>query len=610
MKFGSAFSDSVTGGGTADKRLFRGVSPSWWSGSGRFLLFTSFLVLVLFALLWRLFDLTVVQGHTYRALADGNRTRVLIRHAARGLLLDRTGKPLVANIPSYRLIRPCESGSQEKECTTRISQKEGDQLLRDGLALGNFLEVDYERTYLHPEATAHVVGYINELSEEELHDDYFSLRGYGPGDRVGRVGAEEVFEERLRGRNGKELVEVDAAGKILRVLGSEAPVSGENITLSLDIGLSERARQAFPQNQKGAIVVSKPETGEILALFSSPSYDPSRFAKGMTAVEYDALVNNPDKPMFDRAIGGVYPPGSTFKIVTALAGLEDGIIKKDTVVEDVGVITIGQFTFPNWYFKQYGKTDGIVDIVKAFQRSNDIFFYKAGEWIGITKLSAWGRKVGIGKPLGIELSGEASGLMPDPAWKETAFRTPEDLEARSNEWYLGDTYHVAIGQGYLLTTPLQVNAWTSVVANGGMLCRPTIKKVTTGRGQGAACTDLHIHKETIDLVTRGMQEACAPGGTGWPLFDFSLPASASAERTFVPVSCKTGTAEFGDPENKTHAWFTTFAPIPERFGDSTGQKRISGEPEIAVTVLLEGAGEGSDKAAPVAKELLAQWFSR
>lgn len=613
MKFGSAFSDNVTGGGTKEKRLFQTKAASWWSGSGRFLLFTSVLFVSLFALLWRLFDLTIVQGHQYRILADGNRTRELVRHAPRGLLLDRTGKPLVENIPEYRLIKPCEGEGSTNECTTRISQEEGDRLMREGLPVGSFLEVDYKRVYLYPEATAHVVGYINELTEEELHDEYYQLRGYRSGDKIGRVGAEEVFEERLRGRNGRELVEVDASGKILRVLGSDAAVAGENIMLSLDAGLSIAAQQAFPEGQKGAVVVSKPATGELLALYSSPSYNPNLFTTGMTSSQYTSLVTNPDQPMFNRSIGGVYPPGSTFKIVTSLAALEERAIDKDTTVEDTGEIVIGPYKFPNWFFLQYGKTDGIVTVVKALQRSNDIFFYKAGEWLGITKLASWAHKVGIGKPLGIELSGEASGLMPDAEWKNKQFQTPEDLEMRNNEWYLGDTYHVAIGQGYLLTTPLQVNTWTDVIANGGNLCTPTIKKVTDNRFQGAQCKTLHIQKDTISTITSGMRDACSSGGTGWPLFDFHVTASGSATPTFIPVACKTGTAEFGETTTKPHAWFTVFAPIPDTYTkDQTdaGKQVISGDPELAISVLVEGAGEGSDQASPVAKKILEAWFLR
>jgi len=529
---------------------------------------------------------------------------------------------LVENIPAYRLIKPCEGTKSGDACTTRLLAEEGDALAKTGLPMGQFLEVDYQRRYLYPDATAHVVGYINELSEEELKEEYFQLRGYMTGDRIGRVGAEDVFEERLRGRNGKQLVEVDSSGKIIRVLGQDPAVPGETIQLSLDAKLSEVAARAFPAGQKGAVIVSKPSTGEILALYSSPSYSPNLFTQGMSQLEYTNLINNPDQPMFNRAIGGVYPPGSTFKIVTSLAGLEEGAIKNDTTVEDTGVITIGPYKFPNWFFLEYGKTDGIVNVVRAIARSNDIFFYKAGEWLGISKLASWAQKIGIGKPLGIELSGEAGGLMPDPGWKEKQFQTPADLEARNNLWYLGDTYHVAIGQGYLLTTPLQVNTWTNIIANNGRLCKPTITKITNKKSQTANCKDLDIKKETITTIREGMLEACSTGGTGWVFFNFAInkPDTTGAVKSVqIPVGCKTGTAEFGDTTAKPHAWFTVFAPLPpETFTKdgtastsslSSGQG-ITGDPEISVTVLVEGAGQGSDQAAPVAKKILEEWFSR
>jgi penicillin-binding protein 2 len=206
---------------------------------------------------------------------------------------------------------------------------------------------------------------------------------------VGRTGAEAVYEDRLRGRDGKELVEVDAHGSIMRTLGRDREKAGQDIMLSVDIALQAKVAENFPKDQKGAVVVSKPSTGELLALYSSPSFDLNMFSSGLSQQSYNDLVANLDQPLFDRAIGGVYPPGSTFKLVTSLAALEEGVVKKDTTVDDVGVLKIGPFSFPNWYFLQYGKTEGLVDIVKALGRSNDIFFYKTGEWVGITKLALW-----------------------------------------------------------------------------------------------------------------------------------------------------------------------------------------------------------------------------
>lgn len=626
VKLGSAFSDNVVVDGR--RRSHAKEDPPWWAGAGRALMFATILCIGFFVLVWRLFDLTVINGREYRKLSDNNRTRALVRHAPRGLLLDRTGKPLVSNIPQYRLLKPCEQGGAA-ECVSYLDQQEGDRLVKQGdLPAGEYVEVDYQRRYLYGDALAHVVGYIGELSADELSSDYYKTRNYGLGDRVGRMGAEEVYNERLRGRDGKEYVEIDSSGKIIRTLGRVDELAGEDISLSLDAGLSKAARDAFPIGEKGAVVVSKPSTGEILAMYSSPGFSPDAFITGMSQSEYDALVNNPDLPMFNRAIGGVYPPGSTFKILTSMAGIEEGMISADTTVEDNGTITIGPFSFPNWYFLQYGKTEGTVDVTKALQRSNDIFFYKAGEWIGITKLAEWAKKVGIGKPLGIELSGETGGLMPDPAWKKMRFDSEADKLARNDEWYLGDTYHISIGQGYLLTTPLAVNAWTNIIANGGKKCRPTIGKIERLASLRDNCHDMGLREETLDLITRGMEKACATGGTGWPLFNFtvhkSIPgqptdtpvASGSANASMavhIPIGCKTGTAEFGHPKNHTHAWFTSFAPLPPKYiPDEVKQTEqyIDGSPEISVTVLVEGAGEGSNVAAPIAKKIYEEWFSR
>ncbi len=625
MKLGKAFSDSVI----VERKLHMKTEPegeSWWLGMGRILLFLTLLCVGFFILIWRLFDLSLVQGHYYRNLADGNRTRELVRHAPRGILRDRTGKELVRNIPYYRLLKPCSSASLD-DCVTALSREEGDALATKGLPAGTFLEVDYKREYVYPTQLSHVIGYTGEISETELKDEYYKLRYYSRGDRLGRTGAEAVFEEKLRGRDGKELVEVDAAGKILRILGRDKEIPGQDVYLSIDANLQEVAAASFPKDEKGAIVVSRPGTGEILALYSSPTYDINAFSFGLTSDDYTQLLHDVDRPMFDRAIGGVYPPGSTFKLVTSLAALEEGAVSASTLVEDVGVLKIGPFSFPNWYFNQYGKTDGQVDITKALERSNDIYFYKAGEWLGITKLAAWSRKVGIGKPLGIELGGEASGLMPDPAWKKQQFASAFDREMRNDEWYVGDTYHVSIGQGYLLTTPLQVNVWTNIIANRGAVCIPTIQKASSEKKQQSQCKEIVVKKaDTIDLITTGMRKACEPGGTGWPLFNFGIkkagtepvpPASGSASLTPVPVACKTGTAEFGDPKNHTHAWFTVFAPLPSetqqngtKLSTMESQRSISGDPEISITVLVEEAGEGSTVAAPVAKKILEAWFTR
>lgn len=627
MKLGSAFPDNLI---IEKRKSFKASvddGDAWWLGSGRALLFATVFCISIFILTLRLFQLTIIRGHELRALADGNRTRELVRHAPRGMIYDRTGKIISQNVAHFRLLTPCTSSSSNG-CRQTISKAEGEQLKVEGLPPGSFLEVDYTRVYPYPFSLAHILGYTGEINDREMSDEYYKLHKYRVGDRIGRQGAESLFEEKLRGRDGRELVEVDASGRILRTLGQVAEIPGENVTLTLDADLSQVARDAFPPGMKGAVIVTKPTTGEILVAYSAPSFSLTDFASGLSSTAYSALVENPAQPLFNRVIGGVYPPGSTFKIVTSIAALEEGAITKDTKVEDIGVIKIGPFSFPNWYFLQYGKTEGLVDLVKALGRSNDIYFYKAGEWVGISSLAAWAGKIGIGRASGLPLGGEAIGLFPDPAWKKSHFTSAADREDRNDEWYLGDTYHVAIGQGYLLATPLQVNRWTNVIASGGKLCKPTLEKVLSSKSLVQSCDDLGIKKTNIDLIIRGMVAACATGGTGWPFFNFTVDKFVQSDQLVqldkqsqkiqIPIACKTGTAEYGDPKNRTHAWFTAFGPVPNDYtklasqGQAlrSGENVISGEPEISVTVLVEAGGEGSYVAAPIAKEIFQAWFSR
>jgi penicillin-binding protein 2 len=620
MKLGNTFSDNLIIQSKISSKIRPLPHKRWWQGAGRALLLTVLFWVGIFILVVRLFSLTIIDGYRFRALADENRTRELVRHAPRGILYDRTGKPLVENIPRFRLLSPCES-KPEDLCITKITQAEGEKMQAQGLPPKHFLEIEYLRKYLYPEATAHVVGYTGELNAQELEDEYYQLRKYQRGDQLGRTGAETVFEERLRGRNGRELIEVDATGRILRVLGRDTELSGEDITLSIDAELSQIVADSFPKNKRGAVIVSKPETGEVLAMYSQPTFSLNKFSLGMSQDEYSALITNADRPLFNRAIGGVYPPASTYKIVVSWAALEEGVIEKNTKIEDTGVITIGLFKFHNWYFTQYGKTDGMVDVVRALAHSNDIFYYKVGEMMGITKLREWSRKLGIGTRLGIQLPGEAEGLLPGPDWKNNQFVSKDDIQFKRNEWYVGDTYHMSIGQGYLLTTPLQVNAWTDAIANGGFFCNPTILKIH-GKHDPRTCRHVPLQEETKKLLYQGMVEACEEGGTGWPLFNYQVKVekeiqtasgSSSIQTTKrIPVACKTGTAEFGHPQNKTHAWFTVLAPVPTDYAgvQQSDTTVVTGESEIAITVLIEEGGEGSTDAAPVAKKILDYWFSR
>ncbi len=610
MKLGASFGDSVEKSWGRKHIHTQDTEDAWWNGYGRILIFSVILVISLFILLARLFHLTVVNGHTYRVLADSNRIRELTRHAPRGVLKDRTGTPLVENIPRFRLLKPCPKDEQAviKGCVESITQEAGEKMMKVGIPAGSFLETDYERRYEAGSALAHVLGYTGEISQSELTDESFVLRGYTAGDRIGRMGTELVFEDMLKGSDGRELVEVDAQGSIERILGRDREIPGDDITLSVDLAVSKAVRDAFPSGFSGAVVVSKPETGEILSIYSAPSFDPNDIERGLAQHEYAYLFESPDKPVFNRAISGTYPPGSTYKIVTAYAGLTSGMLTPQWSVEDTGIIHAGTFSFSNWYFTQYGRVDGSVNLVKAIRRSNDIYFYKAGEKIGIDILAEKSRQMGLGMKTGIELPGEVAGLMPDRAWKNGRFSSQSDIEKRNNIWYDGDTYHLAIGQGYLLTTPLQVNRFTNAIATGS-LCIPTIEKVGNG-SHTADCIKLPADGDVYTPIRKGMVEACSDGGTGYPLFDFSVKRP-DGSMVRIPVACKTGTAETGDSEESTHAWFTAYAPVEDAFTSGESQKDVfTGTPEISVTVLVEKGGEGSRDAAPIAKKILEVWFSR
>lgn len=558
-----------------------------------------FLFAVLSILLIRLFDLQLLKGSYYRFLSDSNRTRTSIIHSPRGIIFDRNGTSLVFNTAGFR--------KTVGEKTKVLTREQALPLLASG---EKNLEIDSLRQYPYKGSFAHVLGYIGQISKEELTKNIFENRR--GGDLIGKMGLEREYEEKLAGIDGKELSEVDALGNTVRTLGKVDPHPGEDIKTNLDARLQLAAFEAFTDIKKGAIIVSTPK-GEILALISKPSFDQNLFTMGehylpASGSAYgnvsELLLDDRNQPLLNRAIAGTYPPGSTFKLITASAGLEEKIIDENFQIEDTGVIAIGPFSFSNWYFTQYGKKDGFLNVVSAIKRSNDIFFYKLAELVGVEKLSAMAKKFGLGSRLGIDSEGEAKGVVPTPSWKEEAIGEP---------WFLGDTYHYGIGQGYLLATPLQVNSWTQVVANGGMLYQPQLLKnsIPIKSGQNSK----FLSKRTIDLIREGMVESCSPGGVAWPLFEFKVKSSKLkvdgknfsevAEATIsaqfknyreISVACKTGTAQHGGKEDMPHAWITLFAPAYD--------------PQIVVTVLAESSGEGSNIAAPIAKKILEEWFGR
>lgn len=551
-------------------------------------LFVSFLIV-------KLISLQLIEGERYRFLSDSNRIRTVVIHAPRGIILDRSKNPLVFNIPGFREVKDGK--------VKLLSQNDALNLL----ALGKNLDFDSFRKYPYGDIFAHILGYIGQISQDELRQDRFS--SYSGGDLIGKMGLEQYYESTLRGVDGKQLVEVDSKGKAVRTLGQTDPIPGENITTTLDLNLQQAVFSAMSGVKKGAAIVSTPK-GEVLSLVSKPSFDPNLFTlpssllatKSAKAELNSVLYDAQGKPLLDRAISGTYPPGSTFKLIVATSGLENNIIDENWQVEDTGIINIGVFSFSNWYFTGYGRTEGMVNVVKGIKRSNDIFFYKLAEKVGVDTISKTAQKFGLGSPLGIDLEGEEGGLVPTTSWKEATLNDP---------WFLGDTYHYGIGQGYLSVTPLQVNGWTQAIANGGILYQPHL----LGDKSPKVLSQNLLNEKNFSLIREGMIESCSTGGVAWPLFEFrvkneklkidgknflSVPEATSSSQfkdyRKVTLACKTGTAQHGGPTTEPDAWITLFAPAYN--------------PQIVVTVLSEDSGEGSNVAGPIAKKILDYWFSR
>lgn len=529
-------------------------------------LFYGLLLITFLLLAGRLVELQLIFGARNREVAEGNRIRKVKLSAPRGLIYDRKDKELVRNVPIYRKKVPdSKCLAPAGPCYEVISRDEALKIEAKGELAADYLRMDVGRSYVYGPALAHILGYLGELNEGEVKEGKGSL-----GDLTGRTGVEEEYNQQLRGTDGGELFEVNAAGEVIREIGKTQPIPGQNLNLAVDAELSQVAFEAL-QGRTGAVVATEVKTGQILVMVSSPSFNPENISPETLIGEH--------RPMFNRALSGVYPPGSVFKIITAAAGLEEGKISKATLFNDTGVIKVGDYAYKNWYFTQYGKTEGEINLVRAIKRSTDTFFYKVGEWVGPDKLAQWAKTFGLGKTTGIDLSGESVGLVPDPDWKQ---------KTTGERWFLGNTYHLAIGQADLLTTPLQINMMTNVIANDGRLCRPQIlnSKSVQDESEILNCQDLKLKPETISLIKEGMTGACSTGGTAFPFFDFE-----------PRVACKTGTAEYGpiiDGRRKTHAWFTAFAPVDD--------------PQIVVTAIVEGGGEGSYVAAPIVKKVMEEWF--
>lgn len=577
-------------------------------------LFTGLIIL----LGWQLVNLQITQRQLFQGLAKGNRIETRRLAPPRGAIIDRFGQPLVKNIPNYQLnLYPAQlpNDREDRESIYQvISQVTGlkpadivasvDKLGRrslEPLTLKTNLERDTAllwqvklnfisglvveeqpiRSYATEAGLSHLLGYVGKVTEKEFQQrpslDLTNL--------IGKAGLELIYDRYLQGIPGRIEMEVDSKGHIQRQVASEAALPGQTLELYLDKELQQVMTKALREGAqragraKASAIALDPQTGGVLGLVSLPDYDNNAFVLSDKQKERQAIFDNKDQPLFNRAISGLYPPGSTSKPIWASAALQEGIITDKTDLQTPAEIRIGQFVFPDWKFH------GHATVRQAIAESNNIFFYAlAGGYdkikgLGPVKMKDYAKKFGWGQLTGIDLPAESQGLLPDPDWKKRIL---------SESWYVGDTYNMGIGQGYLTLTPIQLVNSITAIANGGMLYQPktvkTIKDLNDKIIEAPKPTI--IHKDIIDsshlqVVREGMRQTVTDGSAR-PLNDIPMP-----------IAGKTGTAQFSEPE-KTHAWFVGFAPYDH--------------PSIALVVMVEGGGESFRVAVPIAKEILS-WYN-
>lgn len=566
--------------------------------SFRLVLFLTILACITFLLALRLVDLQLFRGNYYKQLAENNRFYTLPVKAQRGIIFDRYHQPLVKNLSHYNLV--ADSSSLFSKSST-ISRDEA--LFR--IATGSGLVIkESVREYLYP-VLSPLLGYIGEVTAEELT----SRSDLKPHSKIGKLGLEKYFDQLLHGVDGKEIYEISANSKKQRLMSLVPAKDGTNLVSSLDPELAKAAYDALG-DQRGAVIVGNPTNGEILAMVTKPDFNANLFIANETDPGYESsrreelakLFADPNQPFFNRAIAGAYPPGSVFKLVTAFAGLENHQIDSSTQILDEGVLKIDDFEFKSWYYWNFGRTEGYLDLVKAIARSNDIYFYKVAEWVGADQLADMAKHFGFGNYTNLEIGPESRGLIPTPEWKE---------QVVGEKWYLGNTYHMGIGQGDVLASPLQVSTMIQSIANEGVWCQPKLVIDTPTN-----CHGLGLQEENLKLVLAGMLEVCSTGGTAFPFFerngaveiDKSDPLAAIDDGA---VACKTGTAEFGAADERgyrpTHGWFVAYLKP---------KHQIEGfPPKITITVMIESdeldsSKEGSYDAAPVAKKIVDYLESR
>jgi penicillin-binding protein 2 len=585
-----------------------------------------YLVVAVFMMLaLRLWYLQLIRGDYYRELSENNRIRLEDIVAPRGVIFDRNGKILVDNRPAFSVaIIPedvtdldgtlsqlgCILGVDEATLKDRMQAARSEapfrpivierDMSRDQLAAvesqrfylpGVVVQIEPKRSYERESVAAHLIGYLGEIDEAQLKDKRY--RGAKPGDYLGKYGVEMQWESELNGQRGGRQVEVDAAGRQLRVLKEVAPLPGHNLVLTLDERLQHSAEEAI-DSKAGAIIAMDPNNGDILAMVSSPAFDQNQFVRGLSPGQWQAIIGNPMHPLENKAIQGQYPPGSTFKPIVAAAALEERVAKPETTLMCQGKYQLGNRDYRCWQKKGHG----LLNLHQALVRSCDVYFYQLGQKLGVDRMAEYARRFGLGSRTLIQLSNEARGLVPSSQWKLRRFGIP---------WQGGEDLVMAIGQGFLLVTPMQMAVFYAAIANGGYLVQPrVVERVEDAKGGTIQEIDPEIRRqvglkpETISFLRQALtgvvQEA---GGTG-----------GAARLPGINVAGKTGTAQvirMADDDSREqrenevpyefrdHAWFVAYAPAEA--------------PQIVVAVMMEHAGHGGSAAAPLARQVMKEFFS-
>ncbi len=570
----------------------------------------------------RLYYLQVVESERYRTLADENRINLRLLPPPRGRIVDRFGLPLADNQQNYRVLlipedtRDVEVTLASLDQIIPLSAGERRRVLRDikrnrsfvpvtvreNLSWRNaarievnapdlpgvMIDVGQSRDYPHGEQLAHVLGYVAAVSpDEQSGDPLLEL----PGFRVGKAGIEKIHDLALRGKSGSSQVEVNAYGRVIRELERREGEPGAEVRLTIDMGLQRMVAERLGEESAAAVVIDV-HTGEVLAMASTPAYDPNAFNTGLGAAEWQALVSNPRAPLANKAIAGRYAPGSTFKMAVLLAALEKGAVTPDSKIFCSGFMELGNARFHCW--KKHGH--GLMDATDAITQSCDVFFYEVAKRTGIERIAAMAKRLGMGTPLGIDLPGERGGLVPTPKWKRGA------LEAA---WQKGETVITGIGQGYLLVTPLQLAVMTARLVNGGFAVTPKLTNAISrhaGAAQaGPAFPSMEISARHLELVRNAMRDVSnSPYGTAHrsridkPEWAMGGKTGTVQVRRITKAERDTRVLKNNELpwEQRDHALFVGFAPVDN--------------PRYAVSVVVEHGGGGSTTAAPIARDILLE----